>query len=165
MSGPVVPGMAPLTEPEFRNNWLMTLARLCRLHGDAKVAMWLGVSERHLRNLKGGASMPTADKIFNLLVHDRSSLDELLAGFHLKSVPQAAVCTVDPLTLDMIAVAHEVAKSESPDSPGGVTVTDHELLGKDEARLRRVARTLNHWVDRLDRIRGVVTIPFQGRAA
>lgn len=163
MSGPVVPGMQPLTEQEFRNNWLMTLARLCRTHGDDKVAMWLGVSERHLRNLKSGASMPTADKIFNLLVQDRSSLDELLSGYRLKSVPQESVCTADPLTLDMIAVAHEVAKSESPDSPGGVTVTDHELLAKDEQRLRRVARTLNHWVDRLDRLRGVVT--FQGRAA
>lgn len=163
MSGPVVPGMQPLTEQEFRNNWLMTLARLCRTHGDDKVAMWLGVSERHLRNLKSGASMPTADKIFNLLVQDRSSLDELLSGYRLKSVPQESVCTADPLTVNIIAVAHEVAKSESPDSPGGFTVTDHELLAKDEQRLRRVARTLNHWVDRLERLRGVVT--FQGRAA
>lgn len=161
----IVPNVQPLTEQDFRSNWLVTLARLCRHHGDGKVAMWLGVSERHLRNLKAGNSLPSADKMWNLLAHDPSAHDELDAAYGVKNVSSDSVCASDPLTLDMIAVAHEVAASEAPDSPGGVSVTDHELLGKDEARLRRVHRTLGTWLSRLDRIRGVVSLPVKGKVA
>ena len=52
----VVPNIAPLSESDFRSNWLVALARLCREHGDDQIALWLGVSERHLRNLKAGNS-------------------------------------------------------------------------------------------------------------
>lgn len=155
----VVPLPQPLTEDQFRGRWLVTLSRLCGNHGDDRVALWLGVSVRHLRNLKGGASLPTADKIWNLLAYDASSHDELDKAFGCKNVPDGSVCTTDPLTLDMIAVAHEVAEHERHDSHGGVTTTDHEIRQKDEARLRRVHRTLGHWLDRLDAIRGV--IPFR----
>lgn len=148
----VVQRREPLTEEQFRNTWLTTLGRLCRLHGDSQVAHWLGVSERHLRNIKSGASMPTADKIWNLLAYDDSAHDELDGEFGHKNVPKDAVCTADPLTLDMIALAHETARDEADDSPGGPSVTDGELRQKDEARLRKVHRVLTHWLDRIERI-------------
>ena len=154
----VFPKRQPLSETQFRSNWLVTLARLCREHGDDKVALWLGVTERHLRNIKAGTSMPTADKIWNLLAYDRSAHDELDAAFGVKNVDQDSVCTSDPLTLDMIAVAHEVAEHEHPKSPGGSSVTDCELRRKDEARLRRVYRTIGTWLNRIDTIRGVVSL-------
>jgi hypothetical protein len=157
----VVPNSTPLTEEQFLGNWLVTLARLCRDHGDAQVAMWLGVSTRHLRNLKGGASLPTADKIWNLLAHDRTAHDELDSAFGLKNVSHASVCTTDPLTCDIIAVAHEVAEHEHPGSHGGPTTTDHELLQKNEPRLRRVHQALGSWLERIDSIRGVTTLPRQ----
>lgn len=158
----VVPKSLPLTETDFRTNWLVTLARLCRTHGDDRVALWLGVSERHLRNIKSGASLPTADKIWGLLFYDETAHDELDGAYGAKNVPSDSVCSTDPLTLDMIAVAHEVAQHENPDSHGGIATTDHELREKDEARLRRVYRVLGSWVERLDRMRGVTSI---GRAA
>lgn len=154
----VVPLVRPLTEEEFRQNWLCVVARLCKVHGDAQVALWLGVSVRHLRNVKAGTSVPTADKIWNLLAYDSSAHDELDSAFKVKNVAMDAVCTNDPLTLDMIAVAHEVAEHENPNSHGGVATTDHELRLKDEARLRRVHRVLGGWLSRLDGIRGVVSL-------
>ncbi len=154
----VFPKLRPLTEADFRANWLVTLARLCRTHGDGQVALWLGVTERHLRNLKAGDSLPTADKLWNLLAHDGSAHDELDAAYGVKNVGLDNVCTTDPLTLDMIAVAHEVAEHESPDSPGGPVTTDGELRRKDEARLRRVHGTLGTWLHRIDTMRGVVRL-------
>lgn len=161
----VVPQTQPLTETQFRARWLVALSRLCMTHGDDRVAQWLGVTERHLRNLKSGSSLPSADKLWNLLAYDASAHDELDKAFGAKNVPSDSVCTTDPLTLDMIAVAHEVAAHESADSHGGPVTTDHELRQKDEPRLRRVHRTLSHWIDRMDRIRGVVTMPVRGKVA
>lgn len=149
----VVPRVQPLTEEQFRSKWLCSLARLCDLHGDAQVALWLGVGERHLRNLKAGNSLPSPDKIWNLLAYDDSAHDELDGAYELKNVGKNAVCTSDPLTLDMIALAHETAEAEHPDSPGGVAHTDHELLLKDEARLRKIYRTLGTWLQRIEEIR------------
>lgn len=94
-----------------------------------------------------------------LLAHDSSAHDELDAAFGAKNVPSASVCTTDPLTLDMIAVSHEVAQHEAPASHGGTATTLHEIRQKDEPRLRRVHRTLGHWLDMLDQARGVVTLP------
>lgn len=150
----VVPQTEPLSETQFRNQWLIALARMCRDHGDDKVAMWLGVSERHLRNIKGGSSLPTADKIWGLLARDRTAHDEMNAAYGLKTVTLDSVCTNDPLTLDMIAVSHEVAEHEHQDSHGGTVTTDHELLKKDEARLRRVHGVIGSWIYRLDKMRG-----------
>ena len=161
-SNNVVPKIPLLTEEQFRNNWLAALGRLCREYGDSQVALWLGVTERHLRTVRAGTSLPTADKIWNLLAYDASAHDELDGAYDAKNVPKNSVCSTDPLTLDMIAVAHEVAQHENPASHGGVATTDHELREKDEARLRRVYRVLGSWVDRLDRMRGVTSI---GRSA
>jgi len=158
----VVPNKQPLTETDFRSTWLVTLARLCREHGDGKVAMWLGVSERHLRNIKSGTSLPSADKLWNLLAFDASAHDELDAAYGVKNVSSDSVCTSDPMTIDMISVAHEVAVSEAPDSPGGKSITDHELLNKNEARLRRVHRTVGSWIDRIDRMRGAKVVEIRG---
>lgn len=157
----VVPNRTPLTEDDFRANWGVALARLCRDHGDAKVALWLGVSVRHLRNLKGGLSLPSADKIWNLLAYDASAHDELDGAFGVKNVDHAAVCTTDPLTLDMISVAREVAEHECPTSHGGPATTDHELRQKDEPRLRKVHSILGSWLHRIDAMRGVVTLPIK----
>lgn len=150
---PVIPHCNMLTEEQFRSTWLLTLARMCREHGDSAVALQLGVSERHLRNLKRGDSIPEPFRLWNLLAMDRSAHDELDAEFDLKNVPKDAICSADPLTLDMIALAHETAEDEHPESHGGHAVTDHELLNKDEARLRRVYRSIGHWLHRLEEIR------------
>lgn len=149
----VVPRKQPLTEQAFRAKWLRALARMCDQHGDDHVALWLGVTDRHLRNLKAGNSLPSADRIWNLLTYDDSAHDELDAAFGLRNVHEDSVCTTDPLTLDMIALAHETAEHEHPQSAGGVATTDHELLGKDEARLRKIHRTIGTWLDRIERLR------------
>ena len=149
----IVPPVQPATETQFRNAWLVSLARLCAKHGDDKVAQWLGISERHLRNVRSGASLPSADKLWGLLAHDDSAHDEMDALYGLRHVPLDALCSTDPLTRDLIALANEVAQSEDLDSPGGIVVTDHELLQKDEHRMRRVYNTLGVWLDRIGSMR------------
>jgi hypothetical protein len=149
-----LPNVAPQTEESFRNSWLSALSHLCKTHGDERVALWLGIGVPHLRkNIKSGTSLPTADKIWNLLAYDQSAHDELDKLYGLKNVGLDAVCSTDPLTLDMIELAAETAQDESLDSPGGQIVTDHELLEKDEARLRRVHRTVGGWLNRIEALR------------
>lgn len=150
----VVPGVQPLTEEQFGATFRQMLNRLIRQHGEATVAMWMGVSVRHLgTNVLRGSSLPSADKIWNLLAHDASAHDELDGEFGMKNVDKDALCSSDPLTRDMIALAHETAEHEAPDSPGGLVTTDHELLQKDEARLRRVYQRLGTWLHRLEQLR------------
>lgn len=163
LNSTVFPKLEPLTEEQFRLNWLAALSRLCKQHGDSKVALWLGVSERHLRNLKSGLSLPSADRIWNLLAFDQTAHDELDAGYGVKNVSSDSVCATDLLTFDMIALANEVAEHEHPNSHGGPTTTNHELLKKDEARLRKVYGILGTWLHRIDQMRGVATLP--GKAA
>ncbi len=151
----VVPAVEPLTEEQFGATMRQMLNRMIRRHGEAKVAQWMGVSVRHLGgNILRGSSMPSPDKLWNLLAHDDSAHDELDAEFGLKNVHADAVCTSDPLTRDIISLAAETAEDEAEDSPGGVATTDHELLGKDEARLRKVHRVLGTWLTRIDALRG-----------
>jgi hypothetical protein len=145
--------MQPATETAFRNAWLCALSRLCAKHGEDKVANWLGISERHLRNVRSGTSLPSADKLFALLAYDDTAHDEMDALYGLRHIPIDALCSTDPLTRDLIALANEVAQSEDPNSHGGVAVTDHELLDKDEHRMRRVHNTLGVWLDRISAMR------------
>jgi hypothetical protein len=150
----VVPHVQPLTEEQFRAKLLLSLARMIDAHGEAQVALWLGVSVRHLgTNVLRGPSLPTADKLWNLLAYDPTAHDEIDGAYDAKNVHKDSHCSTDPLTRDMIALAHETAEDEAPDSPGGVKVTDHELLDKDEARLRRVYRTLGGWLARIEKLR------------
>lgn len=150
----VVPRPQPLTEEQFGATFRQMLNRLIRRHGEPTVALWMGVSVRHLgTNVLRGSSLPSADKIWNLLAHDDSAHDELDGEFGLKNVASDAVCSSDPLTRDMIALANETAQDEDPASPGGVSTTDHELLAKDEHRLRRVHRSLTGWIERIERLR------------
>ena len=149
----VVPNHKPQSETAFRNAWLVTLAGMCAKHGDDQVALWLGISERHLRNVRSGSSLPSADKLWNLLAYDATAHDEMDALYGFRTVPLDALCSTDPLTRDLIALANEVAQSEDIESPGGVTVTDHELLQKDEHRMRRVYNTLGVWLDRISAMR------------
>lgn len=149
----IVPPVQPATETQFRNAWLCALSRLCAKHGDDMVAQWLGISERHLRNVRSGSSLPSADKLWGLLAYDASAHDEMDGLYGLRHVPIDALCSTDPLTRDLIALANEVAQSEDPNSPGGVAVTDHELLEKDEHRMRRIHNTLGVWLDRISGMR------------
>ena len=148
-----VPRKQPATETQFRNAWLCTLARMCAKHGDDQVAQWLGITERHLRNVRSGTSLPSADKLWGLLAYDDSAHDEMDALYGYRTVPIDALCSTDPLTRDLIALANEVAQAEDPNSPGGVAVTDHELLDKDEHRMRRVYNTLGVWLERIGSMR------------
>lgn len=148
----VVPKAVPLTEEQFKATFLQTLNRLIRNHGEATVAMWLGVSVRHMGNIQKG-SLPSADKIWNLLAHDESAHDEMDGEFGHRNVPKESVCSSDPLTLALITVARDVAAAEAPDSEGGVGVVDAEIRQMDENLLRKINRVTGTWIHRLEAMR------------
>ncbi len=148
-SRPVVPKWHPLTEDDFHAVFLQSLARLIATHGEGQVALWLGVSVRQLRNIKAG-SLPTADKIWNLLAYDPSAHDEMDRKFGARNVPADALCSSDPVAAKMAAVLTKAIEAECPDSHGGTTVTLHEIFRMDEAVLREVHRRLGGWVDQID---------------
>lgn len=161
----VVPKFSPLTEMDFKEAWLGTLSRLCQAHGEDRVALWLGVGLQHLRkNIRSGNSLPTADKLWNLLAYDQSAHDELDGRYGLKNVGCDDVCSSDPLTLSLITLARDVAEAEAPDSPGGHTVTDTELRGMDEGLLRKVHRVTGTWLERLEEMRRPRVHVVGGRA-
>lgn len=149
----VVRKIEALDEDEFHRHFMVILGRLIGTHGQAKVAQALGyTSKRQLANLTNG-SLPTLRGFYNLLTLEDTAHDEIDKAYGQKKVGIDVVCSTDPLTLEMIALAHETAEDESDDSPGGTVITDHELLGKDEARLRRVYRTIGGWLDRIEHLR------------
>jgi len=142
----VVPKVEPLTADEFHSTFSIALHRMMRTHGRGRVALWLGVSDRQLRNIEAG-SLPTADKIWNLLAYDQSAHDELDAEFGLRNVEPDMDGSAEAIAIDLIGLAHETAIHEADPS-----ASDHKLLTKDENRLRRVAR----WIGgRLNRIREI----------
>lgn len=146
-----VPKVLPITEEKFRARFLQSLNRLIGDHGEAKVALWLGVSTRHLGgNVLRGSAIPTADKIWNLLAHDESAHDEIDREYGAKKVPLASHCTTDPIAAKMAALLTRAIEAESPQSPGGTVVTYHEIAGMDEPTLRAVHRRLGAWIDQLE---------------
>lgn len=148
----VVPKLGPLTEDDFHASFMQALSRLTRQHGEARLALWLGVSVRQLGNIRRG-SLPTADKIWNLLAHDTSAHDEMDREFGHRKVPVDALCTSDPVAAKMAALLTKAIEAECPNSPGGVVVTLHEILGMDEAILRDVHRRLGGWIDQIGEAR------------
>lgn len=149
----VVRKIDPLGEDDFHAAFMVLLSRMVKQHGQENVAYALGYSsKRQLANLASG-SLPSLRAFYNLLTLDECAHDELDAEYGLRKVDKDAMCSSDPLTRDMIALAHETAEDEAPDSDGGRVVTDQELLAKDEARLRRVYRTLGTWLHRIETIR------------
>lgn len=126
MRGSVVPKIKPLTEERFHAIFLRSLGRLIAEHGEGEVALWLGVSTRQLRNIKAG-SLPTADKIWNLLAHDLTAHDELDRQFGVRNTPLDISDIVDALPSTTAAV-HKLCVARSADSPGGDRITHTELL-------------------------------------
>lgn len=149
----VVPKIEPLAEDHFHAIFLQALSRLITAHGEGKVALWLGVSVRQLRNIKAG-SLPTADKIWNLLAHDRSAHDEIDRQYGARKVPSNAICSTDPVSADMAALLTKAIEAEDPESPGGRDVTLHEIISMPERVMRDVHRTIGGWIERLEDARG-----------
>jgi hypothetical protein len=154
--------MAPLTEDQFHAAFLQSLARLCGIYGDGQVAVWLGVCRKQLKNIKGG-SLPTADKIWNLLAYDASAHDEIDRKFGSRNVPHDAVCSSDPVAARLSRVLTAAIEAESPESHGGSVVTLKEIRAMDEDAMRAVHRTLAGWIDRLDNEREAPALRAVGR--
>ncbi|MHB9879118.1 hypothetical protein ACSMXM_05590 [Pacificimonas sp. ICDLI1SI03] len=148
----VVPKAEPLTEEQFHAVMMQGLSRMTRVHGKAKVAQALGVSVRHLGNIAGG-SLPSPDKLFNLLALDQTAHDEIMADYGKRSVPLGAMCSSDPVAAKKAMLLAKVIEAEKADSDGGKTVTLHEIIGFGEDELRDISATMNGWIARLDAAR------------
>jgi len=146
----VVRNIEPMDEDEFHGHFMALLGRLIRNHGASKVAQALGYSsKRQLANLTNG-SLPSLRGYYNLLALEPTAHDEIDRAFGQQKVPDSAQCTTDPLTLDLITLARDVAQAESDKSHGEQSVTDKELRAMDENLIRKVHRVTGSWLDRLE---------------
>lgn len=85
----VVPQIAPVDEEKFRHAFKRLLHRLAAAHGDARLALALGVSERQLRNIFAG-SIPGVHGVWNLLALDPTALDEIADLYGMRVTPARA---------------------------------------------------------------------------
>lgn len=150
---PVVRNIKPLDEDDFHGHFMALLGRLIRNHGQAKVAQALGyTSKRQLANLMNG-SLPSLLGYYNLLALEPTAHDEIDHAYGQQKVPDGAKCSSDPLTLDLITLARDVAEAESAHSHGKQTITDGELRGMNESLIRKVHHVTGSWLERLEAIR------------
>lgn len=150
----VLPKAQQLTEEQFRNAWLLALARLCRERTDAQVALWLGVGIDHLRkNVKSGVSLPTADKIWNLLAHDESAHEEIDREYGVRKVSVDTVCDTDDASLLLSRALVMIHEAEHPEGPGGRSITPQEYLAGEQL-MRELQATATRWLERCADIRG-----------
>lgn len=149
----VVPKIEPMDEDEFHGHFMALLGRLIRNHGPAKVAQALGyTSKRQLANLTNG-SLPSLRGYYNLLALEPTAHDELDRAYGQQKVPDSAKCSTDPLTLDLITLARDVAEAESSHSPGHQSVTDGELRKMNESLIRKVHHVTGSWLERIETMR------------
>ena len=119
------------------------------------IAIDADCSPRTISKALAMETLPAGETLVNLLMADASILDELLAHAGLRVVPIEMVATQD---LDLVealgAVMGGLAKSRSPNSPGGV-----ERIYSETTMIADMARTvlpaLTAIVREADGIRGV----------
>lgn len=148
----VLPQIEPLTEDDFHAVLLVCLGNLYRRHGQARVAEWLGVSKRHLRNIEAGTA-PAPHRLFNMLCHDPEALDPIDREYGTRRVSRDAVCTSDPVASRMAALLAHIITIEHEHSDGGADATMNELLSLPVDDLRTIARVTAGWVERIDAYR------------
>lgn len=123
--------------------------------GVASVAIDADCSPRTLTKALALETLPNGETLFNLLIACPNVLDELAArlGFAVKPLHAVESCDLD-LAEALGAVCGALAKSRSPNSPGGVERVHCETLVIADLA-RAVLPSLTAIVREADQIRGV----------
>lgn len=147
--GTVVREMPALDEQEFHERLTAGWARCIPLAGGRpKFALNVGMTVRGLDKVLAG-STPHACTILNSRRAHATALDELMAGYRVRMVPEGAACSTDDHA--GIALLRAATKCIEAEADG---VKKHgELLGM-ETELREAAAKIGGMLARIDAIKG-----------
>ena len=154
----VVHKHTPLTNDDAKRLLAAGLLRAASRHarqGPAAVALGAGCCKRAIEKAMAMETLPAGETLVNLLLACPTALDELLAAVGYRITPLVVAEAQD---LDLVeslgAVMGALAKSRSPNSPGGVGRVPQETL-MVASLARGVLPTLTAIVREADGIRGV----------
>lgn len=125
----VLPRVSLLTESLLKNLVSGAISSVQHKHGmtDKELAEALFCDPGTIANARNRDNKLQAQTLFNLITVDVTAIEPLLHHYGRRSVPIEARCNTDELVSTSAAVA-SIALVKSPDSHGGVNVTDVECL-------------------------------------
>ena len=125
----VRPNSRRLTDADARHLLADGLIRACHANGPSRVALETGCGEKTIRRARDEESTLGLACAWNLLDIDPHALDALAAAKGVMVVPLMA--SAPDFVASAGAAIHQIGKARLPDSPGGATETDRELLGME----------------------------------
>lgn len=147
-AGPVVPEARALDERAFHERVTAGWSRCIPLAGGIEpFALAVGMGVRGVRKVLAGTT-PHACTLINSRRAHPSALDELLAGYGVRLVPEGAVASSDAgAGLPLLKAATACVEAEAD------AVIDHRELLAMEPELREAAAHLGALLARIDRLR------------
>ena len=94
---------------------------------DQDMADILGCSAGTVQNARNQSGQMQVHTLFELLSVNEMALDGFLNFYNRRSVPITAKCDTDAM-LSTTGAVHSLALVQSPNSEGGVKITDNECL-------------------------------------
>ena len=157
-AGTIVPKLQPIEHSEAKRLLAAGLFRTISKRGKRGVESVAIEADCHPKTLTKALAMetlPAGDTLLNLLLADVTALDELMARVGCKVSPLHANADADLDVVEALgALCGALAKSRSPNSPGGVERVHCETLVIADLA-RSLLPTLTAIVREADGIRGV----------
>lgn len=147
--GTVVPEIVTLGQQEFHSRLVAGWSRAIVHVGRGAFADAIEMTTKGLAKVLGEDTTPHARTILNSRKAHPTALDELLAGYRVRLVPETAACSSDEgAGLSLLRAATKCVEAEAD----GVK-HHHELLAM-EPELRDAAAILAAMLTRIDRLKG-----------
>lgn len=140
----VTPVRAP-TEQEFHASMIAGLARAAvKLGGRGALADKMDMTSAGLKKVFDGG-MTSPKRLFDLLEHDETVLNDVATRYGKRLVDAEAVCDVDDASVLVARLMLWLQEAQHPDSPGGRSVVHTELLPA-EFMIRQLHAATGNWI-------------------
>jgi hypothetical protein len=100
--------------------------------------------------LTGGSTHPK--RLWDLLAHDPTVLDDIASEYGVKIVDKSAVCDVDDAGVLITRVLLWLQEATHPEGPGGRSIIHTELI-EAERLIRELHSATSSWIDEIDELR------------
>lgn len=108
LESPVIP------QVRYHAALLTGLERACRKYGKSNLRELMDLSRTGLENILEGISAPHDKRLWDLLVHDGSVLDDLAALYGKRLAPLGSICvSTEKAGTALVAALHKVIEAEA----------------------------------------------------